>query len=333
MAPAAHSPAPPLRGRPRRPRPVPERSPVNIRQLSYLCAAAQTGSFSRAARDAGVSVQAVSKALGELEEELGGALFSRGSTGSQLTVLGQALLPYAERAVAAYDTAASAAAELALGAPPRNQELDLSIVIATPFFGNYEQFCAGLARFFSTHLGCAVGVEVRPFAEARLGLAGGSYDVLVSVGRFEDPLCATKVVGRVSTAAFFARTHPLSGKKVVTLAELSAYPLVDAPSVTDFNRAVAGPYEQVGLASPYVQVKSDRDYQRALFKESAYSLGVGIAAFGTPGVAEMHLIDPREMLPVPICCSVMNDNESAHLERFNRFLGEKFSALLRMLSS
>lgn len=306
---------------------------MNIRQLSYLCAAAQAGSFSHAARSAGVSVQAVSKALSELEEELGAPLFMRGSTGSQLTTLGRALLPYAEHAVAAYDTAEQAAAELALGAPPRRPGLDLSIAIATPFFGNYEQFCAGLARFFSAHLDCAVGVEVRPAAEALLGLVGGSFDVLVAVGRFEDPRCTTMVVGRVSTAAFFAATHPLAAKKTVTVAELSRYPLVDAPSVAAFNQAVAGPYEQAGLSSPRVQIRSDQDYRRALFKENAYSLGVGIAAFGTPGVAEMRPVDPADMLPVPICCAALTTNQSVYLERFKRFMTEKFSAVLHMLGA
>ena len=75
---------------------------MNIRQLSYFCSAAETGSFSRAASNAGVSVQAVSKAIGELEEELGGPLFVRGSTGSQLTTLGRALMPYAAKSLVSF---------------------------------------------------------------------------------------------------------------------------------------------------------------------------------------------------------------------------------------
>ena len=41
---------------------------MNIQQLRYFCSVMQTGTFSGAAREEGVSVQAVSKALAALEE-------------------------------------------------------------------------------------------------------------------------------------------------------------------------------------------------------------------------------------------------------------------------
>ena len=48
---------------------------MNIQQLRYFCSVMRIGTFSGAARAEGVSVQAVSKALGALEEELGLPLF------------------------------------------------------------------------------------------------------------------------------------------------------------------------------------------------------------------------------------------------------------------
>lgn len=59
-----------------------------LRALQYFIAAAQTGSLSAAARQQGVSLQAVAKLVGALEEQLGTALFQRDSRGLKLTADG-----------------------------------------------------------------------------------------------------------------------------------------------------------------------------------------------------------------------------------------------------
>ena len=65
---------------------------MNVRQLRFFCLAARDGTFSAAAREEGVTVQAVSKSIHELEEELGGALFARAGKGMALTPLGEKIL-------------------------------------------------------------------------------------------------------------------------------------------------------------------------------------------------------------------------------------------------
>lgn len=61
------------------------------------------GSFSGAAREANVTVQAVSKAIGELEAELGEPLFVRRSKGAVPTAFGLELSRYAQQALEAFD--------------------------------------------------------------------------------------------------------------------------------------------------------------------------------------------------------------------------------------
>ena len=62
---------------------------MNIRQLQFFYRTERTGTFSAAAREYGVTVQAVSKSIHELEEELGSALFVREGRGMRLTPLGE----------------------------------------------------------------------------------------------------------------------------------------------------------------------------------------------------------------------------------------------------
>lgn len=65
---------------------------MNIQQLEYALALEQTGSFSRAARRAGLSQSAVSQQISKLETELGFPLFDRQTKPIQPTSLGQRFL-------------------------------------------------------------------------------------------------------------------------------------------------------------------------------------------------------------------------------------------------
>jgi DNA-binding transcriptional LysR family regulator len=78
-----------------------------FKALQYFLAAAQTGSLSAAARQQGVSLQAVAKLIGALESQVGATLFQRGSRGLKLTPDGvqyaEACAPVLEQLQAADD--------------------------------------------------------------------------------------------------------------------------------------------------------------------------------------------------------------------------------------
>ena len=60
-----------------------------LKKIRYFLEAAECGSFSLAARHEYVSVQALTKQINKLEQELGGKLFYRSPQGITLTPLGQ----------------------------------------------------------------------------------------------------------------------------------------------------------------------------------------------------------------------------------------------------
>jgi len=66
---------------------------MELHQLRYFCAIADTGSFSRAAQQKHVSQPALSQQIGKLEDELGTRLFDRLGRSVKLTDLGEAFLP------------------------------------------------------------------------------------------------------------------------------------------------------------------------------------------------------------------------------------------------
>jgi DNA-binding transcriptional LysR family regulator len=76
---------------------------MNLRQLEYLVALAEEGSFGRAAELCNASQPAVSVAIAKLETELGVELVQRESRGAALTPPGESLLRWARAALASVD--------------------------------------------------------------------------------------------------------------------------------------------------------------------------------------------------------------------------------------
>ena len=71
---------------------------MDLTQIRYFLALARTLNFTRAAEECHVTQPALTKSIQRLEEELGGALLLRERSLTQLTPLGQAMLPMLEQA-------------------------------------------------------------------------------------------------------------------------------------------------------------------------------------------------------------------------------------------
>ncbi len=99
--------------------------PMNLRQINYLMAVVEEGSFTRAAQRLSVAQPSLSQQVRALERELGGPLLERLPNGVQLTAAGRAFLPEA-RAAASHAARAAEAARTTLGVPGR--ELGIATV-------------------------------------------------------------------------------------------------------------------------------------------------------------------------------------------------------------
>src|SRR5260370_17172981 len=80
---------------------------MELHQLRYFCAVAETGSFSRAAEQTHVSQPSLSQQIRKLEDELGARLFDRLGRAVRLTELGRTFLPRARSVLRELEAARS----------------------------------------------------------------------------------------------------------------------------------------------------------------------------------------------------------------------------------
>jgi len=98
---------------------------MELRQIRYFLALAQTLNFTRAAEQCHATQPALTKAIQRLEEELGGSLVHRERRLTQLTDLGAAVLPMLQRAYASAESVRVSAAEF-----KRKERAPLKIILS-----------------------------------------------------------------------------------------------------------------------------------------------------------------------------------------------------------
>ena len=84
---------------------------MEINQLRYVCAVAETSSFSRAAERCQVAQPSLSQQVLKLENDLGAKLFDRLGRSVRLTEAGRAFLPHARSILTQMETARSSVAD------------------------------------------------------------------------------------------------------------------------------------------------------------------------------------------------------------------------------
>jgi len=240
---------------------------MELQQLRYFIAVADTGKFTAAARDLHVAQPSISKQLRKLEAELGSALLERRRTGVVLTDAGAILLPWAKRMLADLDGARSEVAGLAtleggrlsVGATP-----SLSTVLLPRV----------LAAFHAEHPGITLSVVEAGSRDLVDRLAAGDLDlalVILPVPREE--LFETAPLIREDLVLAVAKDHPLAGRKTVKVADLRGVPLVMFREGYDLRSATITACEQAGFHPTFAVEGAEMD---GVLRMAAAGVGVAV---------------------------------------------------------
>lgn len=199
---------------------------MNLQQLRYVVALADTRSFTRAAETMFVVQSALSQQVRRLEGELGVTLFDRTTRSVALTAAGEALLPLLQQVVSGIDRikidaqalSGTVAGRLNVGMMEiPSLSLDVATLMAT-FHSRYPDVSVTLRSGGSE-------VLVKAVRDRKLDVAiVGSY-----TPRADDPLAYTHLFTE-SLIAVMPADDPLTAAATVSVTELAARPFIDFPA-------------------------------------------------------------------------------------------------------
>ncbi len=232
---------------------------MNLTKLRYVVAVDRHSAITAAARALNVTQSAVTKAVADVEQDLGAALFERHARGVTATAAGREFIDRAARILADMD---QLVADVDVGRESREQVLRIG-VSSSSLEGLMSRAIWALV---GAHPEVRVQMRGAPFEAALQLFRQGDLDALVGPAR---PLMAEAGVRcdplPALVAQFYVRRgHPLAGKDV-TAADVANFPLI-VPEMT-------GPY-----ADPIQDLmqKIDGDPARQLHIMEDFTMAAGM---------------------------------------------------------
>lgn len=222
---------------------------MEIHQLRYFLAIAETGSFTAAASRCHVAQPSLSTQVAKLESELGGPLFERGRKGAKLTSRGLLFKPRAAEVLRQLEAATVEAAELA-GLQRGSVSLG-----CMPTTGAYL-LPPLIKAFAKAHPG--VRLELREESSPVLAklLRDGEVDLAIVDEAGLGPGLASELLFQEPLLLAVPPKHPLAARKRLALAALKDEPLILMKSGHGFRKIVLDALAKAGV-EPRIVHESD----------------------------------------------------------------------------
>ncbi|WP_077003243.1 LysR family transcriptional regulator [Variovorax sp. KK3] len=267
-----------------------------LEALRVFCAAADAANFRDAAIRLSVSPQVVTRAVRELEDELGEPLFHRSTRGVQLTDFGRTLAEQARGAVGGVDALFHRSDRRALSQHAGTVRLSVPNVLGRRFIPH------ALAPVLEAHPGLVLDLRL---SEQMADAVGQHIDVGVRVGRQPDSRFVARSVDRmalkvVAAPALVARTGVPGNLDELQRMPLTA--LVDSNSGRLWSWAFSRK-RQMPVATPaFVTDDTDAECSAVL---AGIGFGQLVAPLADPWLASGHLVsvldaDAPEPWPVHV---------------------------------
>src|SRR3954469_12610874 len=226
---------------------------MEMHQVRYFLAVAQLLNFTRAAEDCNVTQPSLTRAIKQLEAELGGDLFRRERPAAQLTELGQRMHPLLKQCYEAATGARELASSFRSGEVGAlrialTHSVDLSLLIP-----HLDQIKRQFNRLVLRFLRCN-SLEVAEFlkkGEAELGIAaelGHEWDRLDTWPLFTE-----------NFELVVKKQHPLAGPDTIDAGDLRAEQLLSRNYCEHRDRVNASLREQGLKVESSHEISSERD--------------------------------------------------------------------------
>lgn len=221
---------------------------MELRHLRYFQTVAREGSFTRAAALLHIAQPPLSRQIRQLEEELGVTLIERGSRCLKLTEAGRFFHEQSLQLTARLDEIVAGTRRLGAQAA---RWFSIGFVPST-LYG----FVPELIRYLrQADAQVEVGLSEMTTLPQIEALKSGRIDLGIGRIPFDDPAIERRVLMEEPLVAALPPSHPLAGRKRLTVAELAAQPFVLYPARPRPNYAdhVLGLFRAAGHQPTVIQ--------------------------------------------------------------------------------
>src|SRR5258707_13055490 len=237
---------------------------LNLRRLKMFVEVVRQGGFSRAAEAAFASQPTVSKAVRQLEGELGVPLLHRIGQRAELTAAGEIVY---RRALSLLADSESLIAELGELRGLKRGSLRLGFAR----MGTSALFAPLLTSFRRRHPGVEVNLSVHDRKGLEEALRAGEVDLAGLVHPISRDF-EWQDVRSDSLVALLPRGHPLAGRKSVRLAKLAASPFILGEEGGALTGLILGACREAGITPKIAARSSQVDF---IFELVAAGVGIG----------------------------------------------------------
>ncbi|HLL67567.1 MAG TPA: LysR family transcriptional regulator [Micromonosporaceae bacterium] len=288
---------------------------MELQQMRYVLAVAETRSFTRAAERCLVVQSALSHQVARLERELGARLFDRTSRRVRLTPAGEAFLPAARQCL---DAAERAAAEVASAVGEIRGRLTVGVIPTVAAVDIPAALHAFRQRYPHVRIGLRVGASEQLIEQVKEGALEVAFLGLPVTAKPQG--VSTRRLAHDRLVAVVAPSHPLATETEVDLARLAAHTFVDLPAGTagraqsDEAFAAAGVHREVAFEVTTVDLMMIRLVHQSL----AIALLPSTYTPHLPGVVTIPVRDaPTRIEHLIWNCSTLTPAATAFLAELN----------------
>lgn len=183
---------------------------MEIKQLQHFVAICEYKSFGKAAKHCFISVQGISVSIGRLEEELECKLFERTTTGAELTIAGEYLLPKAKEILKQVSLCKEYYSQ-------RNSKKMISIMLVRGTVEHFGRPC--IKRFMDENPNVEVDFRVGSDTDCQVSVENGSVDFAICAGPYSEEVQALRIFNAPCVAAI-SQDHPFAKKKQISVKDL-----------------------------------------------------------------------------------------------------------------
>ncbi|MBC7273763.1 MAG: LysR family transcriptional regulator [Dietzia sp.] len=262
---------------------------MELQQMRYVVAVAETNSFTRAAERCLVVQSALSHQIARLEQELGAKLFERTTRRVRLTPAGAAFLPAARQCL---DAAERAVVEVAAAVGEVRGRLSVGLipsVAAVDLPGALRDY---RERYPQVRVSLRVGGSDDLVEQVKRGAVEVAFLGLPTTMRPKG--VSYRELARDRLVAVIAPDHPLAAESAVDLRRLSAEVFVDLPAQTAGRAQSDLAFSAAGLTRDVAYEVTNADFLARLVVQ-----GLGVAMLPAAYVAQLSGVTTIEVVDAP----------------------------------